>query len=154
MRSDIVVVSTPAESGARFALLRLDAMFPVPPFSSVQEWCGVFTRRLEDTTLLSEDGIRAQLLDLDLSSQAIDDHIRRARNLHALNRQMATTCERTTAIGYRNDYGQEVVRKTNAVGRSPDQRVYIVQCGQCGHEYTSEGSELHRRRCPHCDPAP
>jgi hypothetical protein len=150
MRADVFVVSTPAADGERFAILRHDTI-SLAPFvwpSSLEDWRSAFDRYLESVARLREEDVRAQLTDMGLSTEAVDHQLRRARHLHFCNEQ--TTWERTTAIGYRNEHGQVVIQKTALHGSLPDQRVYVLRCGDCGHEYGANGSELHLCRCPQC----
>jgi hypothetical protein len=56
----------------------------------------------------------------------------------------------TTAVGFRNANGQTVLRQTNLSGNVAGQRVYVLMCGHCSHEYGSNGFDLHLRKCPSC----
>lgn len=154
MGSDIFVVAAPFVEGERFAILRRETI-TLDPFlwpSSLEDWREAGDRCLRTVAILDEEDVRAQLSEMGLSSDAVDHQIRRARNLHVCNQQ--TTWERTTTIGRRNEHGQEVVRKTRVAGSLPDQRVYVLRCGDCGHEYGANGCELHLRRCPNCQGGP
>src|SRR5688572_26273700 len=107
MRSDFFVVSTPVTDGERFAILRRETT-PIGPFPwslSPEDWRRAFDRYLQSAGLLREEEVRAHLVEMGLSSDAVDDQIRRARNLHTFNEQ--TSWERTTRIGYCNTHGQE-----------------------------------------------
>ena len=150
MRPDFFVVSTHVADGERFAILRRETM-PVGAFlwsSSMEDWRRAFDHYLRTAARLSEEDVRAQLSEMGLSSDAADHQIRRARTIHALNEQ--TTWERTTRIGYRNNHGQEVISKTSLAGSLPEQKVYVLHCSDCGHEYGTNGCEVHGCRCPHC----
>jgi len=150
MRSDFFVVSTPAADGERFAILRPEEM-PFGPFlwsGSLDDLRRAFDRCLQTAALLTEESLRAQLAEIGLPSDAVEDQIERARNMHASNEQLVW--ERTTSIAYRNDRGQEVIRKTMLAGTLPYQKVYVLRCGDCGHEYGANGCEVHARRCPQC----
>ena len=57
--------------------------------------------------------------------------------------------ERMTRIGYVNADGQEVVRKTAREGTA-SQRVFVVRCRVCAHEYGAYGCDLDICRCPAC----
>jgi hypothetical protein len=57
----------------------------------------------------------------------------------------------TTAIGYVNRHKQEVVRKTDLPGNDHGQRVYVLRCNACGHNYGANGSDIWLRRCPKHD---
>ena len=87
-----------------------------------------------------------------MPSDDVEDQIDRARHYASIGADFRW--ERTTAIGFRNDCGQEVVLKTPAAGSIPGQRVYVLRCGACGHEYGANGSDVHSRRCPTCQDGP
>lgn len=147
---DFFVVSTPVADGERFAILWRDD-FPVGPLlwsSSPEDWRRVFDRYLQTAPLIEEQQARAQLAEMGLPSDAVDEQIQRARDIHACNEQ--TSWESTTRIGCRNSQRQEVIRKTVLAGTLPYQRVYVLHCGDCGHEYGANGCEVHARRCPQC----
>jgi hypothetical protein len=147
---DFFVVSAPAADGERFAILWRDK-FPVGPFlwsSSTEDWLCAFDRYLHTATLIEEEEVRAQLAEMGLPSDDVDEQIQRARDMRACNEE--TTWESTTRIGFRNGQRQEVIRKTVRAGTLPFQRVYVLHCGDCGHEYGANGSEVHARRCPQC----
>lgn len=150
MRSDFFVVSTPVTEGERFAILRPDDM-PFGPFlwsGSLYDLRRAFDRCLRTATLLTEESLRAQLAEMGLPSDAVEDQIERARKMHALDGQMIY--ERTTSIGYRSNHRQEVIHKTRSAGSLPHQRVYVLHCGDCDHEYGANGCEVHSHRCPRC----
>lgn len=54
----------------------------------------------------------------------------------------------TTAVGFVNRHGQEVVRPTGRMGTDHNQYVYVLRCRTCGHEYGANGSDIFLRRCP------
>jgi hypothetical protein len=56
----------------------------------------------------------------------------------------------TTTPGYVNRNGQRVVRATELPGTDHNQRVYVLQCGNCGTEYGANGSDIFQRLCPAC----
>ena len=153
MRHDFFVLCTPVEEGERFAIVRRDAM-PIGPFlwSTPEDRFRGLARWLQTATFVTEDELRAQLTDMGLPSDDVEDHIERARRIHSGKETL--TWERTTRVGYRNDRRQEVLRKTNLAGTLPDQRVYVLRCGDCGHSYGANGCEIHDRRCPHCQSGP
>jgi predicted GIY-YIG superfamily endonuclease len=57
----------------------------------------------------------------------------------------------TTEIGYTNKNQQRVVRKTDEPGNDHLQRVYVLRCEVCQHEYGANGSDIWQRRCPQHD---
>lgn len=72
--------------------------------------------------------------------------------LPSLPRGPRTVAERnTTDIGYENVNRQKVVRATMLEGNLPGQRVYVLKCGKCDHQYGANGCDIHIRRCPMCD---
>jgi len=54
----------------------------------------------------------------------------------------------TTAIGYVNKNRQKVLRRTGEPGSDHNQIIYVLRCGDCGHEYGANGSDIWQRRCP------
>ena len=56
----------------------------------------------------------------------------------------------TTQPGYVNRNNQQVVRGTGIPGTDHLQYVYILLCGICSNEYGANGSDIHIRKCPHC----
>ena len=57
----------------------------------------------------------------------------------------------TTSIGYLNRNQQEVIRATSLPGTDHGQRIYVLRCSVCGHEYGDNGSGIFQRRCPKHD---
>jgi hypothetical protein len=154
MRSDVIVVLLPAHDGERFAILRRSAV-PIGPYlwsRSLDDFRATFARFFEDAVPLTEEQLRAELARHGMPGDDVEDQIDRAR-LYAAG-DTGFRWERTTAIGFRNEHGQEVVLKTAAAGNIPGQRVYVLRCCACGHEYGANGSDIHSRRCPHCQDGP
>jgi hypothetical protein len=153
MRADVIVVSPCPTDGERFAVLRRDAIedvmfagsLPWRPFAEWQQAFEAFGRNLE---WLTEDDIRAQLAGMGFGADEVEQQLTRARSIRDV--KMETTWERTTTIGFRNAHRQEVIRKTDLPGVAPGQRVYVLRCGDCGHEHRSDGCDVHARRCPRC----
>lgn len=56
----------------------------------------------------------------------------------------------TTAPGFRNRNRQVVVRDTGLPGNDHMQRIYVLRCDMCTHEYGANGSDIHLRKCPAC----
>jgi hypothetical protein len=63
---------------------------------------------------------------------------------------MRDSARRTTEPGYTNRRGQKVLRKTAEHGNDHNQRVNVLKCGDCAHEYGANGSDIFQRRCPKC----
>jgi hypothetical protein len=108
-----------------------------------------FVRSLE---LLTEESVRARLVDMGLARDAVTHYIVHARNIRQMNK--GGSWERVTDIGYRNEEGQEVVARTDRVGGDLGQRVYVMRCSVCGHEYGTYGPEIPHRCCPNCQDGP
>lgn len=47
-----------------------------------------------------------------------------------------------------NKNGQQLVRKTGAVGNHPFSRRWVLHCTLCSHEYGANGCDFHLRKCP------
>lgn len=61
------------------------------------------------------------------------------------------TAKGTTEPGYVNQRGQVVLRATGEPGNDHNQRIYVLRCGDCGHEYGANGADISQRRCPRHD---
>ncbi len=61
-----------------------------------------------------------------------------------------TSGQKTTAKGYVNKNGQEVLRGTDIPGNDHNQVVYVLKCQSCGNRYGANGSDIWQRRCPAC----
>lgn len=57
---------------------------------------------------------------------------------------------RTREPGFKNPKEQVVVRNTDRAGTDLHQFVDVLRCEECGHEYGSNGSNNHNRKCPKC----
>ena len=57
---------------------------------------------------------------------------------------------KTTDPGFVNANGQVVVRATGLPGTDHLQRIYVLRCTSCRHEYGANGSDIHERKCPNC----
>ena len=93
------------------------------------------------------------LLRRGFSAREIDDQLTTARRKFAVMTSQPTTWEHITRIGYRNPDGQEIVRKTDA-GGPEGQRIYVLRCTVCLHEYGAYGFDADIRRCPVCQDGP
>lgn len=56
----------------------------------------------------------------------------------------------TVQLGYVNRNDQTVIRATGLPGTDHGQSIYVLRCGNCGHEYGSNGSDNFQRKCPAC----
>jgi hypothetical protein len=138
----------------RFAIVSRERMMEqASPVSSVTDVFGSMARFLAALPWLDEADSREQLAELGLSASEIEAQIDGARRKLAVMRSQPTVMERITEMGYRNQEGQEVVRRTE--GRGADgQRVFVIRCGVCGHEYGAYGCDADIRRCPNCQDGP
>ncbi len=60
------------------------------------------------------------------------------------------TNKKTTEPGHNNRNNQTVLRKTDLHGNDYNQKVYVLRCEECLHEYGANGSDIWQRRCPNC----
>ncbi len=51
-------------------------------------------------------------------------------------------------IGDVNRHGQTVVKIMGLLRPNPEQRAYVLHCGECGAEYGATGADIRERRCP------
>ena len=56
----------------------------------------------------------------------------------------------TTEIGYINKNNQKHLGRTNEAGTDHMQWFYNMECGNCGHTYKANGSDIWQRKCPRC----
>jgi hypothetical protein len=147
------VVCVPMPEGERFAIIHPETMiartFPPKPG---EKWPDAFRRYFESNRLFTEDRVRTMLTEMGLDETAVSMQIARARKLKEFN--ALTSWEHVTTIGFRNREGQLVIRKTEREGSVPGQRVFVLQCTVCDHEYGANGSEIYDRLCPKCQDGP
>jgi hypothetical protein len=143
----------PHPEGERFLILDPETMiartFPPKPG---ERWADAMRRFFADEPLLTEQDLRTRLRELGMDDVAANAHIERARKQTSLNTEFSW--DHVTTIGYRNREGQQVIRKTNREGSAPGQRVFILQCTVCDHEYGSDGCDIYDRLCPKCQDGP
>ena len=137
----------------RWAIVsRAGLLADVEPMGSVEDLFSAMSRRLGGLLWQSEADVRAELARDGLTPPAIDELLDRARRQFAMVSSQPLIMERITKIGYRNADGQEVVRRTERqVG---GQRVFMMRCSVCGHEYAIYGCDADIRRCPRCQDGP
>ena len=148
---EIVLLKLPGDGPEQFVMIARSELFPgLTPGqpASREHWMDHFARLLHQPRL-TERGVREALLQRGVSSREIDDQLAMARKKFAVMTSQPTTWEHTTRIGYRNPDGQEIVRKTD-VGGPEGQRIYVLRCTVCGHEYGAYGIDADKRRCPSC----
>ncbi len=152
VRPPFVVCVTMPE-GERFAIIFPETMiartFPPKPGET---WPEAMRRYFESSQLFTEDVLRVKLTEMGLDDTAVSMQIQRARTLTQFNQ--LTTWEHVTTIGFRNRDGQQVTRKTGREGSAPGQRVFILRCTVCEHEYGADGCDIYDRLCPKCQDGP
>jgi hypothetical protein len=149
MDPEVIVLAVITE-GERFAVSRLDALKDAMFAGSLpwrpEEWQQAFVEFSRDLEWLPEDRVRVQLAGMGFNPDEVDHQLERARGFL----DVEFTWERTTMIGFRNVFRQEVIRKTDLAGVAEGQRVFMLRCVDCGHEHLSDGCDVHARRCPSC----
>jgi hypothetical protein len=152
---DFIVLKLPDAGEEQFVMIEWHELFPTlqrgEP-ASRELWMTRFARLLEKPHL-TESAVRDALLRRGLSARDIDNQLAAARRKFAVMTSKPTTWEHITRIGYRNPEGQEIVRKTD-VGGPEGQRIYVLRCTVCGHEYGAYGIDADIRRCPACQDGP
>jgi hypothetical protein len=147
------VVCVPSADGERFVIISPEMLvaktFPPKPG---ERWPDAMRRFFDGEPLLTEPDLRARLMAMGLDDDAASHQIERARKLMEFNAQ--SSWDHITTIGFRNREGQQVIRKTDREGSSPEQRVFILCCTVCGHEYGAEGCDIYDRLCPKCQDGP
>jgi hypothetical protein len=139
--------------GERFAIVDAERMiartFPPRPG---ERWPEAMRRFFKSSRLFTEADVRVKLAAMGLDESTVSLQIQRARRQKEFNE--LTSWDHITTIGYRNREGQRVIRKTDRVGSAPGQRVFILHCTVCDHEYGADGSEIYDRLCPKCQDGP
>jgi hypothetical protein len=100
---------------------------------------------IEDVSRTSIEAVVGALLregELDSAFRRVEGGSRRRRS--RANRGA------TTQVGYTNRNRQTVLRATGLPGTDHLQYIYVLRCGDCGHEYGANGSDTHQRKCPEC----
>jgi hypothetical protein len=133
----------------RFAIVtRERLMAQAAPVASVEDTPAAMLRVWRTLPWRSEEETRTELAALGLDASAIEVQFAAARRKLAVMTSQPTVMERITKVGYRNAEGQEVVRPTDR--RAGGQRIFVMRCTVCGHEYRSYGCDADIRRCPGC----
>jgi hypothetical protein len=155
---DVILLKLPGRPPGQleqFVMIDRSELFPsLAPGqpASREQWMEHFARLLEQPPL-SEDAVREALLHRGRSAREIDEQLAAARRKYAVMTSQPTSWEHITRIGYRNPDGQEIVRKTDA-GGPEGQRIYVLRCTVCGHQYGAYGFDADIRRCPECQDGP
>ncbi len=144
-----IVLCVPMPEGERFAIIETMKMiartFPPKPG---ERWPDAMRRFFEGEPLLTEADLRVKLAEMGLDEAAASQQIQRARRLKEFNE--LTSWVQITTIGFRNREGQQVIRKTARAGSAPGQRVFVLHCTVCDHEYGADGCDIYDRLCPKC----
>ena len=152
---DVVILKLPGRKEEQFVMIERVDLFPTlapgQP-ASREQWLDQFARLLHQPPL-SESEVREALLQRGLSVADIDAQLAAARRKFAVMTSQPTSWEHITRIGYRNPDGQEIVRKTD-VGGPEGQRIFVLRCTVCGHQYGAYGFDADIRRCPACQDGP
>ena len=148
-----IVLCVPMPEGERFAIIDTRKMiartFPPKPG---ERWPDAMRRFFEGEPLLTEADLRVKLAEMGLDEAAASQQIQRARRLKEFNE--LTSWVQITTIGFRNREGQQVIRKTARAGSAPGQRVFVLHCTVCDHEYGADGCDIYDRLCPKCQDGP
>jgi len=150
-----VVLSFERPEGERFAIFRPDDWFrTAAPLgrATIGDRATAMEQFVRSLELLTEDTLRARLQEIGLASDAVTGHITKARSMRQMN--VGGSWEVVTAVGYRNDEGQEVVAKTSRTGGEPEQHIFVMRCSVCENTYGTYGSEIPHRCCPYCQDGP
>lgn len=152
---DVVLLKLPGDGAEQFVMMPRSELFPTltpgePP--SREQWMEQFPRLLHQPRL-TERGVRDALLRRGLSAREIDEQLATARRKFAVMTSQPTRWDHLTRIGSRNAEGQEIVRKTDT-GGPEGQRIFVLRCTVCGHEYGAYGIDADVRRCPACQDGP
>jgi hypothetical protein len=151
-----VVLSFERPEGERFAIFRQsDWLRSASPsqWDSPATFIAAMEQFVVGLELLTEDVLRTRLEEMGIATDAVAQHIVKARNIRQMNSK-GGSWEIVTTLGYRNEEGQVVVAKTVRTGDDPSQRVFVLECSVCGYSYGAYGSDIPRRCCPRCQDGP
>jgi hypothetical protein len=152
---DLILLKLPGADAEQFVMISRSELFPgLSPGQPAtrEQWMDHFARLLHQPRL-TESAVREALLRHGLSAREIDEQLTAARRKFAVMTSQPTVWEHTTRIGYRNADGQEILKKTDK-GGPEGQRIYVLRCTVCGHEYGAYGIDADSRRCPACQDGP
>ena len=152
---DVVLLKLPQKDREQFVMMDRSELFPSLPqgeAASREHWLQRFGQLLRQPPL-DEAAVREALLHRGFSTREIDDQLTTARRKYEVMTSQPTSWEHITRIGYRNPDGQEIVRKTD-VGGPQGQRIFVLRCTVCGHQYGEYGFDADIRRCPRCQDGP
>ena|SRR5688572_8071644 len=152
---EFVVLSFERPEGERFAIFRrADWLLAASPsqWGSPAILMDAMEKFVHTLEIMTEEAIRVRLEEMGLAGESITNHIVRSRHMREMNK--GGSWEVVTAPGYRNEDGQVVVARTSRTDGDPAQRVFIMHCSVCRHEYGTYGAEIPHRLCPGCQDGP
>ncbi len=155
---ELVVIAVPTEGDERFPVVEGQAVMSafVRAFthtSTTEERLSAVADVFRAEPALTVAEARERLAARGVDDAEIDERIDRARRLLGTAASVPFVFERITRIGYCNAEGQEVIGKTDRPGPS-GQRVFVMRCRVCSHEYGAYGCDADIRRCPRCQDGP
>lgn len=153
---EIILLKLPSSSdGEQFVMIDREEMFPTlrpgAP-ASKEHWMQQFAKLLARPRM-TETEVRDALRARGLEDAAIDEKLAASRRKFDVMTSAPTAWLQPTRIGSRNREGQVVMRKTKA-GGPEGQRIFVLRCSVCGHEYGAYGIDADIRRCPACQDGP
>ncbi len=87
----------------------------------------------------------------DMTSESFSAReIEKTRNVSSRQEPQKARKQKTTDPGYTNKNNQTVIRKTDLSGNHYNQKLYVLQCEECCHQYGANGADIWLRRCPNC----
>ena len=148
------VICVPMPEGERFAIIHPETFLvrTFPPWKPGERWQDAMRRFFEEQQLLTENALRIKLREIGVDDATATSQIERARKASALNSEFSW--DHVTSIGFLNREGQQVIRKTEREGGMLGQRVFILHCTVCDHEYGTDGCDIYDRLCPKCQDGP
>ena len=154
--AEFVVLAFESSEGERFAIFRQADWFrsaAPSPWASRDKRLPAVTRFMHSLELFTEETIRARLEETGLDRESTTRHLVRARRIRDMHKEGASW-ETVSEVGYRNEEGQVVMTPTTRIGGEPGQRVFVMRCSVCGHQYGTYGSDIPHRCCPNCQDGP
>ena len=153
--SEFVVMAWRFPHGERFTAIRKSALADVftRPAATIAERVAGVERFMNSPDWIEEPHFRQRLTEMGWATATIETAISDARRKLGVAISSPSSFEHITKVGYRNADGQEVVRKT-ALPPVSGQRVFVMRCSVCGHEYGAYGCDTDIRRRPHCQDGP
>ena len=151
---DLAVLLVPSPDGERFVVAEMDVFLAhflraFANTSTTGERLDAMLEHLRAYPVLDAAAVRERLRARGMTGDEADRWIARARRMTTMAGSATVAFERITRIGYTNTDAQAIVARTDSF-RPDGQRVFVMRCGACGHEYGSYGCDAHIRTCPTC----